>query len=245
MALKAQRSVVLLAAAVVVLGTARLGWWQLDRAAQKTAVQEAMARQQALPALALQDLPRDAAAAAQMQHRAVALQGQWRADLTVYLDNRPMNGRVGFYAVTPLLLADGRAVLVQRGWLPRDLQDRSRIVAQPAPAGSVFVQGRLAPQVSRLYELGDAGQGLIRQNLELAAFARETQLPLLPVVVVQSPAPDAANDGLLRDWPVITASVHKNYGYAFQWFALSALCLGLTLWFQWLGPMRTRPTSKV
>jgi surfeit locus 1 family protein len=204
MALKRQRSVVLLAAAVAVLGTARLGWWQLDRAAQKTAAQEALTRQQALPALGVAELPSDAAAAAQLQHRAVQLQGQWRADLTVYLDNRPMNGRVGFYAVTPLVLPDGRALLVQRGWLPRDLQDRTRIAAAALPTGLVQVSGRLAPHTSRLYELGTAEQGLIRQNLDVEGFAAQTRLPLLPVVVVQqqqSQEPTtAANDGLLRDW---------------------------------------------
>ena len=30
--------------------------------------------------------------------------------------------------------------------------------------------------------------------------------------------------------------VEKHYGYAFQWFAMSALVLGLYLWFQWLRP---------
>jgi surfeit locus 1 family protein len=156
------------------------------------------------------------------------------------LDNRPMNGRVGFYALTPLVLSDGRAVLVQRGWLPRDLQDRSRIVADAAPAGLVNVAGRLAPQPSRLYELGEAEKGLIRQNLDVVAYAAETRLSLLPTVVVQAQTVEAASDRLLRDWPAPTVGVHKHYGYAFQWFALSVLCLGLTVWFQFLRPRLTK-----
>jgi surfeit locus 1 family protein len=46
-----------------------------------------------------------------------------------------MAGATGFFAVTPLQLADGSVVLVQRGWVPRDMVDRARIVAPPRPPG--------------------------------------------------------------------------------------------------------------
>ena len=45
-------------------------------------------------------------------------------------------------------------------------------------------------------------------------------------------------DGLLRDWPVVAAGIHKHYGYAFQWFALSALTVTLYAWFQIIRPRR-------
>jgi surfeit locus 1 family protein len=35
--------------------------------------------------------------------------------------------------------------------------------------------------------------------------------------------------------------VHKHYGYAFQWFALSALTCGLYAWFQLIRPRRRQP----
>jgi surfeit locus 1 family protein len=50
-------------------------------------------------------------------------------------------------------------------------------------------------------------------------------------------------DGLRRDWPVIAQSADKNKGYAFQWFALSALIAMLYLWFQWIQPIRHARTS--
>jgi surfeit locus 1 family protein len=34
--------------------------------------------------------------------------------------------------------------------------------------------------------------------------------------------------------------VHKHYGYAFQWFALALLVIGLYVWFQVLQPRLTR-----
>jgi surfeit locus 1 family protein len=252
-ALPRHRGWVLLATVAAVLLTARLGWWQLDRAAQKNALQAAMTTQRALPPLGLADLPaaQSGAVASQAlqapswQHRAVVLQGQWLVKHTVYLDNRQMNQRVGFYAVTPLLLADGSAVLVQRGWLPRDLLDRTRLLPVPTPTGEVQVLGRLAPEVSRLYEFSGAASGPIRQNLGVAAFAAETRLLLRPVVVVQEDLATATTskappDGLLRQWPAPASGVHKHYGYAFQWFALSALCAGLYVWFAHIRP-RMKP----
>jgi surfeit locus 1 family protein len=128
-----------------------------------------------------------------------------------------MNGRPGFVAVTPLQLDDGSAVLVQRGWLPRDLMDRTRIVAAPPPSGRVAVQGRIAPAPGRLYEFEAAASGPIRQNLDVAAFARETGLPLRPFSVVQEDATDAPSpspaDGLLRQWPAPAADVQKQDAY--------------------------------
>ena len=235
-----RRWIVLVAALVAAALTARLGLWQLDRAAQKNRLQAALDSQLALPPLPPADLARDAAGAAAQQHRAVVVEGQWLAALTVYLDNRQMNGRPGFYAITPLRLDDGSAVLVQRGWLPRDANERTRIAAAPLPDGRVQVQGRIAPAPARLYEFDAAASGPIRQNLDLDGYARETGLPLRPLTLVQEDGTAPPGDGLLRQWPRPAAGVHKHYGYAFQWFSLSALILGLYAWFQLIRPHRAR-----
>jgi surfeit locus 1 family protein len=188
------------------------------------------------------DLATDSTQAAAQHHRPVRLAGHWSAPHTVFLDNRQMGGRPGFYVVTPLKLADGRAVLVQRGWAPRDLRDRTRVPAPPTPATPVVVSGRLAPPPGRLYEFDTPSAdtaGPIRQNLELAAFARETGLALVPSSVLQS-EPAMPQDGLLRDWPAPSLGVAKHHGYAFQWFGLSALVVLLYVWFQLIQPRRRR-----
>lgn len=230
--------VVLVAALAGAALTARLGLWQLDRAAGKIALQEAEQRLSALPPLPQSALARDAATAAAQRHRSVQLEGRWLADRTVYLDNRQMNERPGFYAVTPLRLPDGTAVLVQRGWMPRDPMDRTHLVAPPPPSGDVHLLGRIATGFPRLYEFAGAASGPIRQNLDIEAFAREASLPLRPLAVVQIGDADASPDGLLRQWPQPAAGVQTHYGYAFQWFALCALIIGLYVWFQLIRPRR-------
>lgn len=232
---------ILLAAVAMTALTARLGWWQLDRAAQKLERQSAIEERRSLS-------PLDGSALAQMPglldtqaYRRVLVRGRWDTPRTVYLDNRTMLSRAGLIVVTPLLLRDGTAVVVQRGWLPRDLADPGRIQPPATPDGDVEVLGLLAPPPARLYELGTVASGPIRQNLDIGAFSAETGLGLAPLSLLQiddAMTGAAAQDGLLRHWQLPSADVHKHYGYAAQWFALSALTLGLYVWFQIIRPRR-------
>jgi surfeit locus 1 family protein len=247
------RLVIALAALVTFAVTARLGFWQLDRASQKRSLQSAIDERRALPPLPQAELAREAPAAEGQVHRMTVLTGQWVPQATVYLDNRQMGARPGFYVVTPLKLADGSAVAVQRGWWPRDAADRTRIQAPAPEPGEVRVTGRIAPPPARLYEFDGATRGVIRQNLDLPAWARETGLTLRPLSLLQT-APEERLTGsftpprsrplegmphdLAREWPVPAAGVHKHLGYAFQWFALSALTIALYVWFQILRPRR-------
>ncbi len=234
-----KRFIIVLLAAIFTVGlTARLGIWQLDRAAQKRALQAAIERSATLAPLGNADL--DAGAADKQLHLGVQLRGHWLADKTVFLDNRPMNEHVGFYVVTPLQL-DGRrdAILVQRGWVPRNAQDRSQLPTVPTANGEIELTGRLEIAPTRLFEFSPSNGGLIRQNLGSAAYAQETGLALLPLTVFQTQPLDA-EDSLPRDWPAPDLGLQKHYGYAFQWFALSALFLGLYVWFQLIQPRRRR-----
>jgi surfeit locus 1 family protein len=226
-------TLITIAALIVASLTARLGFWQLSRAAEKNALQTAIEQQAQKPVLGA--LPYDLQAVASVHHRRVQLQGRWSPLHTVYLDNRQMNGRPGFFVITPLLLDDGRAVLVQRGWLPRDVNDRARIDDAPAPAGDVRLEGRIAPPPARLFEFDGADTGRIRQNLAIEAFARETALRLVPLSVLQT---GPADDALQRDWPAPATGVAKHHGYAFQWFGLSTLVVILYVWFQFIQPRR-------
>ena len=231
--------VVLMATIAGVALTARLGFWQLDRAAQKIAIQAQIDARRALPPLdgpALADTPEKAN---EQHQRRASLRGRWVAARTVFLDNRQMNGVPGFFVVTPLQL-EGRpqAVLVQRGWVPRNFSDRAALPSVPAASGPVQVDGVVAPPPSRLYQFSVEASGRIRQNLDLGAFSRETGLALLPLSVLQSDSESTRGDGLQRRWPAPELDVSKHYGYAFQWFAMACLMVGLYVWFQLIRPAR-------
>ena len=226
-------------AAILMTGlTLSLGQWQLRRATQKETLQAIVERQKLLPALDSRALSA-AKNIADVMHRQALLQGVWQDAHTVYLDNRPMSGKSGFWVVTPLALEGGpRWVLVQRGWVLRDFNDRSRLPTISTPQGLVTVSGRMAPPPSKLYEFDGVQTGRIRQNLDIPAFSAEVGQPLLLASLLQT---DAASEGLLRDWVAPATGIDKHHGYAFQWFALSALIASLYVWFQLLLPRRPAP----
>ena len=215
----------------------RLGFWQLSRAEQKTALQQAIEHQSQLPPLTLAQLESDPLAWVQT-HRRVQLQGEWLNDQTVFLDNRAHHGRVGFWLMTPLRVQAGQVVWVQRGWVERDALDPRKPPQLAPPAHGSPVQARIAPPLSQIFELGSAQQGTnpspIRANLDPAQMQSLVQDNVLALVVQTGPE----GDGLRRDWFQVGVSADKNRAYAFQWFALSALLAFLYLWFQWIKDYR-------
>ena len=215
-------------AVLAIAATLSLGRWQLDRAAEKLNFQASIDRQAEQPQLTGQALLALVDPSLAL-NRQLILRGHWLAQGTVFLDNRQMNSKPGLYVVTPLQLQEGGVVLVQRGWVARNFMDRTQVPKVDTPAGLVEVQGRLVPPPSKLFEFAGEELGRIRQNLDLLKFGAELGVPLLPVSVQQT---GVASDGVLREWPLVATGVDKHYGYAFQWFALSALIAILYVWFQ-------------
>ena len=236
-----KRWLVLAAAGVGVAMTFSLGMWQIGRASEKTALQDARTQQsgkEVLDGRTLRSSPEDLAQRSGLIHRRVVVKGRWLPSNTVYLDNRQMNAKPGFFVLTPLQIeGTGEVLVVQRGWAPRSFTDRAALPSVLTPSDLVEVPGHLAPWPSRLYDFGGAETGPIRQNLDLTTYRQETGLKVLEVTLLQSGGP---SEGLLREWPVVASGVEKHHGYAFQWFGLSGLIALLYVWFQIVQPRRQK-----
>lgn len=232
--------------------TVGLGVWQLSRADQKVRAHQEMVGRQALPPWTEADWPCQGRADVDSlpQYRPVALRGHWLPGRTVFLENRPMDGASGFVVVTPLRLVggacDGRLILVQRGWVPRDPADRLRLPELATSQAEVVVPGRVLGAVSQVYALGQedgaapAHGPVIRQNADLVFWAHWLgQAPVAGAVLqMQAEVPAPAVDILRRHWPVPGSGKDKHLAYAAQWFALAAGIVGLTVWFQLLRSTR-------
>ena len=244
------------AIALVALGVA-LGNWQLRRAAQKEALQAQIEAQGQLPVLDQAEflaLPKPL----ESQHRRVHLRGLWLGLQTVYLDNRQMHGTPGFYVLTPFALeGSNETVMVQRGWIQRNFNDRTQLQPVETPGGLVEIDAVIATPPAHLLALGKepaaapaatgdaaaaapatapaaAGSSPIRQNLDLDAFRTQTGLPIRTELSLQEIG--SASQGLQRDWPAPALGIDRHYGYAFQWFGLAALVAVLYVWFQLIVP---------
>ena len=225
--------------------TSIAGIWQLSRAHAKLAHEALVAERGPLPALHAGELARNATAGEVQLQRKITVTGELDAAHTVFLMNRTMGERPGFYVMTPIRLLDGGAVVVQRGWIAGVDGDPTMPPPLSTPSGTVTLSGHVAPWPAKWFELGHSAGGRVRQNIELVALAAESGLPLRPVIVVEDANAGNAKDGLGRDWPPPTAgtSIATHYGYAVQWFAMSVAFLGLYVWLQFIRPRRPAQAS--
>ena len=208
--------------AVVGLGIT-LGQWQTRRGDEKQAVESKIAARAAAAALQLGAAPVDLAS---VDYAPVKVRGSFVTDWPLFLDNRPQQGRAGFYVLMPLRIeASNMHVLVARGWAPRDGADRMRLPAFITPSGSVELEGMARQSIGHVMQLGSAPKIAARailQNLDVPAFAAASGLQLQPFVLEQH---SETHDGLVRDWPRASNGIDKHRGYAFQWYGLAATAL--------------------
>ena len=205
----------LAAAAIACIVFVSLGNWQSGRAAQKREVGAALDRAaQAAPI----ELP-----AQDVIHKRVAARGTFLPERTVLLDNKLRRGRPGYEVVTPLRMGDSN-VLVNRGWMAAP-PSRDTIPAVRTPSGEVRIDGIALERIPQALAAGPS-RGRVRQNLDIAAYAAETGLRFLPLVVEQHSPLD---DGLLRDWPRPDLGVEKHETYSLQWYSFAALAVALAL----------------
>ncbi|MDI9331052.1 MAG: SURF1 family protein [Alphaproteobacteria bacterium] len=224
---------------VAVLALASLGRWQWGRAEQKLALQQSIDDKLAASVLTENDFVEEPALWGEL-HRRVSLQGFWMHRHTLFLDNRLHQGRPGFWVVTPLLLDEKTVVLVQRGWVPRDVRDVQAVPVLSEHTHLLRVQGRLAAPPSKWLELQESqttptqGSSRIRHNIDITELRQQWGVSVAAVMLQTDPS----DSELVRDWPMPGASASTNWGYAFQWFAMSATLLLLSFWTLIIRPLR-------
>lgn len=211
-----------LAAALFLVLLTSLGFWQLDRARQKQALQQHYEDRGRAPVVDLATAARRDEG--EMHWRRVRLEGRYDPVRHFLLDNQVYRGRAGYLVYTPFLLAgEGVRVLVNRGWVAAG-PDRSQGPGIRTPQGETELRG-VAKPVPRTPVLSETppealGQDLVRvQAILPAQIAGRENWTLLPYEVrLETPA-----SGFVRDWPAPGTGRERHLGYAFQWFALAAL----------------------
>lgn len=216
-----------------------LGQWQLGRAGEKQALLEAYAAGDTAP----QALPPPAGA---RRFQRVVATGHYRPDRQVLLDNQTHEGRAGYRVLTPLVLADGRALMVDRGWvaLPGNARERLPDVAVADTPREVtgrldeFRQAGFAPAPAPPPDVQDARPRVMNYPSG-PGVAAATGLDVYPYVLLLDPA---APDGFLRvDAPTLSFGPERHLGYAVQWFGLAAALLILWAVAAFKRPAATPP----
>lgn len=193
-----------------------LGRWQLDRAEEKRSLVGAFER----GGERLQELPSGLSPVDRYQR--LRAHGRFDPARQFLLDNMTYDGQAGFRVLTPLLLEDGRVLVVDRGFVPGS-GDRSRLP-------DVAVQDSPREVVGR-------ADTLPRPGIELAAppatgwprivsFPRIEEIgaalgqPVFPQVLLLEPDQP---DGFVREWAPATMGPDRHVGYAVQWFGFAVV----------------------
>jgi surfeit locus 1 family protein len=222
---------------LVIAGTllcGRLGIWQLDRLAQRRALNASIDARMAQPPLPLTSAPLDPEA---LDYRQVEVRGVYDPSQEIVLRNHELDGLPGIDVVTPLRLSQGGsptasgpavAVLVDRGWLPLDRSSPEARRAFDRP-GEVVVRGiaRRSQEGSGGPREPPLGPGQTRRDawfrLDIPRIEQQVGYKLLPLFIEAQPAPgDAA---LPRPTPTTDLGEGPHLGYAIQWFAFALILL--------------------
>jgi surfeit locus 1 family protein len=204
-----------------------LGRWQWSRGEQK----EALAR--GFAAGAVQAQPLGARGTATLpRYAVVSVTGEWDAARQFLLDNRTRDGRAGYEVLTPLRLADGRWLLVNRGWLPFEgRRDRLPEVATGLVPGAVTLRGRLDDLPTAGLASGRAAPALSGAWPRVTSFPQPSELAaslggrsLEPRVLLLDASAPA---GYRRDWRPFVKGPEQNISYAVQWWSFGVLLLVL------------------
>lgn len=207
---------------VIVLVMLRAGFWQLDRAEQKIAMQQAFeAGSQANPVRLSGELPQPEI----IRYRKVLAEGEYLAGKQFLLDNRigvDERGvkQAGYDVLTPFRLANDKVVLVNRGWVPAG-QDRRQLPGIDVAPGIRRVEGvvNLPGESFRLGEMDSGDQWpRVIQFIDYDAIARRVRADVYPAVIMLTPEEE---DGFLRVWRPVVEGPRIHYSYAVQWFAMS------------------------
>jgi surfeit locus 1 family protein len=221
----------LLTTLLVLLATAvlmRLGFWQLDRLELRRAFNAHYVEVIAMPPLEISAAPAEDLAS--MEYRAATVTGVYDFERQVALRNRYHENVFGYHLLTPLILPDGSAMLVDRGWIPAKGNETPEDWRKYDQPGQQTLSGIL--RLGNEPEMGGvpdpelaAGQTRLEfwNTVNLARIDSQIPYPLLPVFL--QPEGDSQNSQppIVPARPEIEITEGPHFGYALQWFTFAAM----------------------
>lgn len=202
-----------------------LGRWQWHRAAQATALQQAFLQGSGAEA----DLA-DQPTGALPRYSGVQAHGRYDSGHQFLMENISHDGNPGYDVLTPLMLADGRTLIVNRGWIPLTESRRQLPDVRVSEAPATPVSGRLDTLPRPGISLGHAPPAANAPWPRLTSFPTMADLsaalgrPLEPQeLLLDARAPF----GYVRDWQPPGMSPAQHLSYAIQWWAFAAVAAGL------------------
>lgn len=196
-----------------------LGFWQIERANEKTKMLNAQT------ALSLQEPKLWEGQTIPLQYQRIKVQGLF-LNMIFLLDNQHYQHRFGYNVLTPLLLADGSIILIDRGWIPGEVS-RLSIPKVSIPKGRVFLEGSVYFPSSKQWVLGPSLEkktnGMyVVEALDAKIMSSVLQKELYPFIMRLN---KGHAYGFICEWNIVSMPPQRHLAYALQWFVMALVIL--------------------
>jgi surfeit locus 1 family protein len=196
----------------------------LDRADQKKIINMAFVERQNQPPIPLNKETIQMPIIDIIWHH-VTISGEFLNDKNIILDNQVVQEKAGFLIYTPFKILDSnKIILVNRGWYP--LSNSRKDIPNIPPIKEIqTIEGEISQMPSSGISLGKViTEKLDESSFRLQKMDYEVLSSLISkelmryVVKLKKPIFDKT---YVLDSGMPVPDSDKNYGYAFQWFAMA------------------------
>jgi surfeit locus 1 family protein len=201
---------------VVIYGLISLGLWQLDRADEKLAITKQIEIAQSSPAKQTST----SIGLIKKEYHNVLLAGHYEKNRQFIYDNQIVNGNAGYYILTPFILSDQQAILINRGFVPwhgrRDRIADIEINPQPRVIKVSLIKPVERIELEKHVKLPEFP--LLIQSINMSQLEALSELSFVPII---GRLDKMSTDGFFRQWKPFYGSSDKHLGYALQWFLMA------------------------
>jgi len=194
-----------------------LGFWQLDRADEKRAIEDQIASANSgdVEFVTSVEFLKD------KEYYHVRLQGSYIGDKQFIYDNQIVDQISGYYVLTPFIVKGAsKAVLINRGFIPwSGRRDKLANVDIGEKLTEVKVQISIPIKRMELKVSETTGDfPVLIQALNLDEMSTIASLDFASVIGLLNPE---SENGFVRQWEPYTGSIERHIGYAIQWFLMA------------------------
>jgi surfeit locus 1 family protein len=193
-----------------------LGMWQLKRADEKKRLlaQSEIAQKSAAYAWHPQDkYP--------TQYQRIQLKGHFSKKL-ILLDNQHEQHQFGYHVFSPLVLTNGKIIIIDRGWVSKEQSNQLETPLFPLTIeGSAYYPSEKQWVLGEPIEIKTPNLAII-ETIDIKLMSQFLHKSVYPFIIRQN---THSPFGYVRNWVTVNMPPRRHVAYAFQWLAIAGVIL--------------------
>ncbi len=194
----------------------RLGFWQIHRAHEKKQMigsYQAETTKTPMEWQVSNQLP--------TQYENIRVTGHFGPDVLL-LDNQHYHHQFGYHVISPLEIANGQIILIDRGWIVGDIT-RETLPKISTPQGLTQIVGHVYFPSSKNWAFGHLTEReehhvWVVELIDTELISQFLHKSVYPFMIRLS---KNEKDGYVREWNIVSMPPERHYAYALQWFLMA------------------------